>query len=114
MANVRQELVADLKALFPKDNFVYGGFRKPVKPPYGLYARERSDNYFADDVVTKKFDRYYLRLVVDHKDFSLEQRIEDIFDSHGIGYNVDFEQENQQEKVYVTEWSFGLYVESTS
>lgn len=101
---VRQDFVSQISSLL-HGNFVYGTFNKKPKLPYANYAREYSDNYFADDKVYLKKGMYTFRLVTQEKDFDLEEQIEDIMDELYIGYQVITEEDIDSEKVHVTEWS---------
>lgn len=101
---VRTEFVSQMKTLL-NGNFRYGGYDSMPSLPFGNYAREYSDNEFADDVVYFKKGIYTIRLVTQEKDFDLEDQIEDIMDELYIGYQVITDEEIDTEKVHVTEWS---------
>ncbi len=106
---LRQELVKEFVSLFGKKNFRYGAYKSKPTTPYALYMRSGSYNMAADDRVYAKFNEYELRVVTDEKDFTLEKKIEDIFDEHEIVYEVFNEEDFEEEKVHVTEWSFYLH-----
>ena len=72
------------------------------------YGRNHSNNFFGDDRIIAKINSYTVRIVTNEKDFELEERVEDLFDELGIGYNVVTDEDIKIEKVHCTEWEIEL------
>ena len=62
-------------------------FLKPQPPPYIVYVFSHSSNYAADSKVYLKRDHYQIELYTDKKDTALEEKLEGVFDSHGLVYD---------------------------
>lgn len=62
-------------------------FLKLQVPPYIVYVFSYSDNFTADSKVYLKRDNYQIELYTEKKDIALEDKLEGIFDEHGLVYN---------------------------
>ena len=62
-------------------------FLHPQPPPYIVYVFSHSGNYAADSKVYLKRDHYQVELYTDKKDTALEEKLEGVFDSHGLVYD---------------------------
>lgn len=62
-------------------------FLKQQAPPYIVYVFSHSDNFTADSKVYLKRDNYQIELYTEKKDVALEDKLEGIFDSHGLVYD---------------------------
>lgn len=62
-------------------------FLKSQAPPYIVYVFSHSDNFSADSKVFLKRDNYQIELYTEKKDIALEERLEGIFDEHGLVYD---------------------------
>jgi hypothetical protein len=62
-------------------------FLKPQPTPYIVYLFSHSNNFSADSKVYMKRDNYQVELYTDKKDIALEDKLEGIFDSHGLVYD---------------------------
>jgi len=62
-------------------------FLKPQAPPYIVYVFTHSNNFTADSQVYLKRDNYQVELYTEKKDMVLEDKLEGIFDDHGIVYD---------------------------
>ena len=62
-------------------------FLKQQVPPYIVYVFSHSDNFVADSRVYLKRDNYQIELYTDKKDVALEEKLEGIFDVHGLVYD---------------------------
>lgn len=78
----------------------YSHFNTSITPPVLIYRRDSTSNFAADGVVYKKQNNYFVELYTKYKDLDLEQRLEDIFDSHEIFYNVESEDYIDTEQMY--------------
>jgi len=58
-------------------------FLKPQAPPYIVYVFSHSDNFSADSKVYLKRNKLY----TEKKDTALEEKLEGVFDSHGLVYD---------------------------
>lgn len=105
---LRQDIVSQMQTLLGKGKFIYGGYKSKPTIPYGNYARQESSNVFADDKTYKKINVYILRVVTDSKDFSLEEKIENMFDSMDVPYEAITDEDIDSEKAHCTEWMFSL------
>lgn len=105
---LRQEIVSKMKSFLGEDRFIYGGYKSQPSIPYGNYARQESNNFFADNKTYQKINVYILRVVTDSKDFVLEEKIEDMFDSLEVPYEVITDEDIKSEKAYCVEWIFSL------
>jgi hypothetical protein len=64
-----------------------GGFKKAQALPYIVYVFSHSNNFSADSKVYLKRDNYQIELYTEKKDIALEERLEGIFDEHGLVYD---------------------------
>lgn len=103
MISARKEMVSKISPLFD-GRFKYGSYKSQPKLPYANYGRNISNNMIADDKVYVKINSYTVRVVTEHKDFEIEEQIEDIFDELEIPYQVMTDEELEKEKVHCTEW----------
>ena len=62
-------------------------FLKQQTPPYIVYVFSHSDNFAADSRVYLKRDNYQVELYTEKKDIALEEKLEGIFDEHGLVYD---------------------------
>lgn len=60
---------------------------KVPEPPYICYCSPNSDNFSADGMVLTKINRINLELYTIKKDITMEQKVEETLDFHGIFYN---------------------------
>lgn len=104
----RVALVREMQNLLGEGKFIYGGYKNRPKVPYGNYAIERSDNYFADDHVYFPLRHYVMRVVTPYKDFALEAQIEQIFEDLNIGWNLVNDEDIESEKVHVIQYLIGM------
>ncbi|MDY5110283.1 hypothetical protein DXC78_09200 [Faecalicoccus pleomorphus] len=105
---LRQEIVNQMSSILGAKKFIYGGYKSKPTLPYGNYARQESTNVFADNKTYQKINVYILRVVTDSKDFSLEEKVENMFDSLDIPYEVITDEDIKSEKAYCVEWMFSL------
>lgn len=68
---------------FAYDHFAEG---ESPDPPFICYLLPGSDNFAADGKVYFKINEVHLELYTDTKDLSVEQKLEDLLDEHGIFY----------------------------
>ena len=68
---------------FAYDHFAEG---ESPDPPFICYLVPGSDNFAADGKVYFKINEVHLELYTDTKDLSVEQKLEDLLDEHGIFY----------------------------
>ena len=108
METVRQQIVAKSTELLGEGQFVYGSFKSKPHTPYGNYALDYTNNYFADNRTYCKIGTYIYRLVTDQKDFELEAKIEDMFDELEIPYQTITDEDITTQKVHCTEWAVTL------
>lgn len=108
METVRQQIVAKFTELLGEGQFVYGSFKSKPHTPYGNYALDYTNNYFADNRTYCKIGTYIYRLVTDQKDFELEAKIEDMFDELEIPYQTITDEDINTQKVHCTEWTVTL------
>ncbi len=68
--------------------FAYNHFAEGESsdPPFICYLLPGSDNFSADGKVYYKINEVHLELYTDTKDLSVEQKLEDLLDEHGIFY----------------------------
>lgn len=100
----REKLVERLKALFPEGNFIYGGYMHKPTLPFGSYARQDMKRYVADNGSWFRSGLYVVRIVTAHKDFDLEQKVIDIFDSLELYWDFFDEAFDKNEQCYGTEF----------
>ena len=62
-------------------------FLKQQAPPYIVYVFSHSNNFLADSKVFLKRDNYQIELYTEKKDIALEEKLEGIFDAHGLVYD---------------------------
>ncbi len=77
------------------------------EPPFVVYLLQGSNNFGADGKVYYKIHEVHLELYTDLKDLSLEEKVEDVLDEHGIFYNKTetwIESERLYEVLYIFEW----------
>nr|DAI84597.1 MAG TPA: tail completion protein [Caudoviricetes sp.] len=88
---------------FAYDHFAEG---ESPDPPFICYLIPNSDNFSADGKVYYKINEIHIELYTDCKDLSAEQKVEAVFDEHGIFYEkteVWIESENLYEVLYTFE-----------
>ena len=75
-------------------------------PPFLVFLFPRSDNFDADGRVYLKINELHFELYTDRKQPDVEERVEDVLDSHGIAYEkteVWIETERLYEVLYSME-----------
>lgn len=97
-------IIKEMKIPFAYDHFAEG---ESPDPPFICYLVPGSDNFAADGRVYFNINEVRLELYTDFKDPSLELRVEDVLDGHGIFYNKS-ETWIQSEKLYEVMYSFEM------
>lgn len=100
-----EELLAILKECgIPSayDHFAEG---ESPDPPFICYLLPSSDNFAADGKVYYKINEVHIELYTDIKDLSVEQKLEDALDKHGIFYEKS-ETWIDSEKLYEVLYQF--------
>ncbi|CUX18989.1 hypothetical protein [Clostridium sp. C105KSO13] len=85
---------------FAYDHFAEG---ESPDPPFICFLLPGSDNFAADGKVYYKINEVHLELYTDTKDLSVEQKLEDLLDEHGIFYEKSetwIDSENLYEVLY--------------
>lgn len=101
----RREFVEKLSALFDEGLFVYAGYNeKPSKLPHGMYLELPADWIYADNVPLIKKRNYVVQIVTAHKDWDLEDKVEDTFDSLEVPYRKVLDEPFKDEKVHVVRY----------
>ena len=98
------EMLQELKIPFAYDHFAEG---ESPEPPFICYLLTGSDNFAADGKVYFKINQVRIELYTDFKDPSLELRLENVLDEHGIFYNKS-ETWIQSEKLYEVMYNFEI------
>lgn len=65
------------------DHFAEG---ESPNPPFMVYLYPNADNFAADGIAFYKQDVLHVELYTDKKDIALEERVEAVFDEHGLFY----------------------------
>ena len=68
---------------FAYDHFAEG---ESPEPPFICYLLPGSDNFAADGRAYYKINEVRIELYTDFKDLTVEQKLEDVLDDHGIFY----------------------------
>lgn len=76
-------MVKELGLPFAYDHFAEG---KAAKPPFCVYLYPSADNFAADGCAYFKQDNLNVEIYTDKKDISLEERVEAVFEKHGLFY----------------------------
>ena len=66
------------------DHFAEG---ESPDPPFLVYLFPSADNFAADGVAYFKQNVLHVEVYTDRKDISLEERVEAVFDEHGLFYS---------------------------
>lgn len=66
------------------DHFAEG---ESPDPPFLVYLFPSADNFAADGVAYFKQNVLHVEVYTDRKDVSLEERVEAVFDEHGLFYS---------------------------
>ena len=74
-------MVKELGLPFAYDHFAEG---KAAKPPFCVYLYPSADNFAADGCAYFKQDNLHVEIYTDKKDISLEERVEAVFEKHGL------------------------------
>lgn len=92
----------DLKAILDEMEIpvAYSHFNTTISPPVIAYYRDSTSNFAADGKVYKKLNNYIVELYTKYKDPELENKLEAIFDTHEIYYNVASEDYIDSEQLY--------------
>lgn len=87
--------------------FAYDHFAEGESPesPFICYLLPGSDNFAADGRVYFKINEVRIELYTDSKDLSVEQKLEDVLDAHGVFYNKS-ETWIDSEKLYEVLYQF--------
>lgn len=91
---------------FAYDHFAEG---ESPEPPFICYLLPQSNNFSADGVVYLKISGVNIELYTDAKDFSVEQKVEAVLDTHGIFYEKS-EVWIESEKLYEVLYTFEMEV----
>lgn len=78
-------------------------FEKPQKLPYIAYLKPSSQNFFADNRVYQKGNRWRVELYTRKKDRDPEKLLESILDAHDICYEKErniYQEERYCQTVY--------------
>ena len=76
-------------------------------PPFMVFLFPGSDNFGADGIVWYKISTVHVELYTDEKDPETEEKLESVFDSHGIFYNKT-EVWIESEKLYEVLYEFEI------
>lgn len=71
------------------DHFVSTPTIPSIEPPFILYRHESTNTLKANGMVWDKDPNYIIDLCVINKNSSLEQQIEDLFDTYEIAYDKE-------------------------
>ena len=83
----KKDVVTMLKGIgYPVayDHFAEG---ESPKPPFIVYLYPNADNFAADGSAYFKQDILHVEVYTDKKDITLEERVEAVFDEHGLFYS---------------------------
>lgn len=99
----------NLKALLEQLNIpvAYDHFNTETNPPFIAFRRYSQSNFGADDIVYEKINNYYVYLVTEYKDTSLEEQLEQVLTNAQIFFNVESEDYVDTEKCYQVVYSIG-------
>lgn len=101
------ELLAILKSAgipFAYDHFAQG---ESPAPPFICYLLPGSDNFAADGRAYFKISDVRIELYTDTKDLTVEEKLENVLDEHGIFYNKS-EAWIDSEKLYEVLYQFEM------
>lgn len=84
----------------------YDHFISEPKLPFILFMRLRSPNFYADDKVFERVNRWQIILVTEKKSRATEKKLEAILDEFGIPYSVEDEAYIKEERVYQIMYEF--------
>lgn len=87
---------------FAYDHFAEG---ESPEPPFICYLLPGSDNFAADGKAYYKINEVNIELYTDTKDLSVEQKLEEVLDQHGIFYEKS-ETWIDSEKLYEVLYQF--------
>ena len=94
------EMLKELDIPFAYHHFAEG---ESPDPPFICFLFPESDNFAADDVAYMEFSNLHIELYTDHKDPELEERVEEVLNSHELFWNkseVWIESEKLYEVLY--------------
>lgn len=101
----RQDLVQGMEEIFGADWFAYAGYReRPNHLPYAIYIEIPNTSVYAENTNYIKIRRFVIRMVTAHKDWNLEEKVEDLFDSLELGYEKVADEPAADEKDHIVEW----------
>lgn len=102
----RRALVKGMQDIFGSAYFSYAGYTSaPGRLPYSMYMEIPTEKRIkADDRVWIKRRLYVVRVVTGKKDWDLEDRVEELFDSLEFDYLKVTDEPFADEKVHVVEW----------
>lgn len=97
-----------IKAILEATEFpvAYDHFISEPKLPFILFMRLRSPNFYADDKVFERVNRWQIILVTEKKSRATEKKLEAILDEFGIPYSVEDEAYIKEERVYQIMYEF--------
>ncbi|MCM1345088.1 MAG: hypothetical protein NC305_17505 [Lachnospiraceae bacterium] len=78
------QMLSELDMPFAYDHFAEG---ESPDPPFICFLFPGSENFAADNVVYMRFSNLGIELYTDEKDPELENRVEEVFDSHELFWN---------------------------
>ena len=89
--------------------FAYDHFAEGEAPesPFICYLLPGSDNFAADGKAYYKINEVRIELYTDFKDLTVEQKLEDVLDDHGIFY-IKSETWIDSEKLYEVLYQFEM------
>lgn len=85
---------------------VYNHYISRPELPFLLFIRDNSSNFFADNAVFLRKNRWIVTLCTDRKSTATERAIERIFDENEICWDVFDEFYNKEDRVYQTIYEF--------
>ena len=100
------QILSETQIPFAYHHFAEG---ESPEPPFICYLLPGSNNFSADGKVYYKINEVHIELYTDLKDLAVEQRLEDVFDEHGIFYNKS-ETWIESEKLYEVLYTFEIEV----
>ena len=98
------QIIKEMDIPFAYDHFAEG---ESPDPPFICYLLPGSDNFAVDGRVYLRVNEVHIELYTDLKDFSVEQKVESVLDSHGIFYDR-LETCIESEKMYEVLYSFEM------
>lgn len=91
-----KEMIEELGIPYAYDHFAEG---ESPKPPFVIFYYPRTSNFAADGIAYFKKNVLNVEVYTDEKDIELEERIEAVFERHGLFF-VKTEVWIESEKLY--------------